>query len=470
MSGNDETHDAVKTPLGRVIGTPGEGATAELQSAGGDAFAAAILAGSERYELLSEVGRGGMGIVYRARDRETDEVVAIKVLRPEIAQDSSMMGRFKNELRLARKITHKNVCRIYDFHRTESSAYITMELIEGESLRQMLNVGGAMPLERGIDLARQICAALREAESQGVVHRDLKPENVMLDQSGTIKIMDFGVARSVNTGSTLTGAVLGTPAYMAPEQAEGKRVDHRADIYALGLVMYEMFTGIAAFAADTPVAIALKQIREMPVRPRKLEPSLPPALEKTILKCLEKSPGQRFQAVDELDAALATVLPVGGVIENPPVETPQFFLTAGPQELPSTPRHLVRTLLSLIQMLYLVFYLLALWKLHRLEYVVSQLLPGGGWMLVALIVVAAVAGMAVRLYLLTALAFDYRGLGEDFHRMFLLFLVVDELWALSPLLVAYKIGMGLAIAATVALAFLPFSQRTLMRMGYKSQT
>src|SRR5438874_189872 len=437
MSGNDETHDAVKTPLGRVIGTPGEGATAELQSAGGDAFAAAILAGSERYELLSEVGRGGMGIVYRARDRETDEVVAIKVLRPEIAQDSSMMGRFKNELRLARKITHKNVCRIYDFHRTESSAYITMELIEGESLRQMLNVGGAMPLERGIDLARQICAALREAESQGVVHRDLKPENVMLDQSGTIKIMDFGVARSVNTGSTLTGAVLGTPAYMAPEQAEGKRVDHRADIYALGLVM-----------------------------------SLPPALEKTILKCLEKSPGQRFQAVDELDAALATVLPVGGVIENPPAETPRrsFFLTAGPQELPSTPRHLVRTLLSLIQMLYLVFYLLALWKLHRLEYVVSQLLPGGGWMLVALIVVAAVAGMAVRLYLLTALAFDYKGLGEDFHRMFLLFLVVDELWALSPLLVAYKIGMGLAIAATVALAFLPFSQRTLMRMGYKSQT
>src|SRR5438046_10421521 len=121
----------------------------------------------------------------------------------------------------------------------------------------------------------------------------------MLDQSGTIKIMDFGVARSVNTGSTLTGAVLGTPAYMAPEQAEGKRVDHRADIYALGLVMYEMFTGIAAFAADTPVAIALKQIREMPVRPGRLEPSLPPPLEESILKCLAMSPGQRFQAVPD---------------------------------------------------------------------------------------------------------------------------------------------------------------------------
>jgi len=472
MPGPDDTHDAVKTPLDRVIGTPGGDATAELQSSGIDAFATAVLASSERYELLSEVGRGGMGIVYRARDRETDEVVAIKVLRTEVAQDSGMMERFKNELRLARKITHKNVCRIYDFYRTGASAYITMELIEGESLRQMLNHGGAMPVERGIHLARQICAALHEAHSQGIVHRDLKPENVMLNQSGTIKVMDFGVARSVNTGSTLTGAVLGTPAYMAPEQAEGKRVDNRADIYAFGLVLYEMFTGIAAFAADTPLAIALKQIREMPVRPRELEPSLPPALEKTILKCLDKSPGRRFQAVDELDAALAAVLAVGGVMENPTVETPRhsFFLTAGPQELPLTSRNLVLTLLSLIQMLYLVFYLLALWKLHRLEYVVSQLLPGGGRMLVALIVVAAVAGMAVRLYVLTALAFDYAGLGEDFHRMFLVFLVVDELWALSPLLVAYKIGMGLAIAATVALAFLPFSQRTLMRMRYKSGT
>jgi len=130
----------------------------------------------------------------------------------------------------------------------------------------------------------------------------------------------------------------------------------------------------------------------------------------------------------------------------------------------------VRTLLSLIQLLYLVFYLFALWKLHRLEYVVSQFLPGGAWLLVALIMLVAVVGIAVRLYVLTALAFDYRGLGEDFHRMFLLFLIVDEVWALSPLLVAYKIGMGLAIAATVALAFLPFSQRTLMRMGYRSQT
>src|SRR5881628_919404 len=231
MSGNDETHDAVKTPLGRVIGTPGEGATAELQSAGGDAFAAAILAGSERYELLGEVGRGGMGIVYRARDRETNEVIAIKVLRPEVAGDFSIVERFKNELKLARKITHKNVCRMYDLHLDGSAVYITMEFIEGQSLRQMLESGAELTVDRGIQVIRQICDALREAHNHGIVHRDLKPENVMVDQSGIVKIMDFGVARAPNMGRTVTGAILGTPAYMAPEQASGQRIDLRADIY-----------------------------------------------------------------------------------------------------------------------------------------------------------------------------------------------------------------------------------------------
>jgi serine/threonine protein kinase len=469
MFGHDDSHDGVKTPIGGLIENTEQETAAELDRTRLNVFAAAGLANSERFEVLSELGRGGMGIVYRARDRETSEVIAIKVLRPEIARDSHIMERFKNELRLARKITHKNVCRIYDLYRTETSVYITMELIEGESLRQILNRGGAMAVEVAIDLVRQICAGLHEARSQGIVHRDLKPENVMLDRFGTIKIMDFGVARSLNTGNTLTGAVLGTPAYMAPEQAEGRRVDHRADIYALGLVMYEMLTGVAAFAADTPVAIALKQIREMPVRPRDLEPSLPPALERTILKCLDKNPERRFQTVNELDSALAVVLPHGEVAKKPRIQSRRSsFLTAGTQELPIIPREFVRLYLALIQVLYLTFYLIALWKLHRLEYVANQVVPSGGWLLVPLIVVAAIVGIAVRLYMLTALVFDYSGIGDDFHRMFVVLLVVDELWALSPLLVAYKIGLGLAIAAAVALAFLPFSQRTLMRMGYKS--
>ncbi len=257
-----------------------------------------------RYDTLEEVGRGGMGVVYKARDRETGELVALKVLKPEIAADHKAMERFKNELRLARKITHKNVCRIHELLRFGDTVVISMEFVEGESLRHILGRTG-VSLRKGIQVAQQIGAGLREAHAQGVIHRDLKPENVMLDRAGNVKIMDFGVARSVEGGLTQAGALVGTPAYMSPEQAEGKTADHRADIYALGLVLYEMFTGVAAFQGDTPFAVALKQIHETPPPPRELEPALPAHLEKAVLKCLEKNPAKRFQSVDELEAALA---------------------------------------------------------------------------------------------------------------------------------------------------------------------
>ena len=257
-----------------------------------------------RYDLLGEVGSGGMGIVYKARDRETGELVALKILRPEIAADQRAMERFKNELRLSRKITHKNVCRVYEFNRTGGVAYISMEFVEGESLRAVLKRFGTLPVRKGIQIARQICAALREAHAQQVVHRDLKPENVMVDQNGNVKVMDFGIARSVEAGTTSTGAFIGTPAYMAPEQAEGKPVDRRADIYSFGLVLYEMFTGVPAFSGDTPLSVALKHIRETPPPPSQHDPTVPAPVERVILRCLEKDPAKRFQSVDELEAAL----------------------------------------------------------------------------------------------------------------------------------------------------------------------
>ena len=257
-----------------------------------------------RYQVMGEVSRGGMGIVYKARDRETGELLALKVLKPEIAADQAVMERFKNELRLARKITHKNVCRIYDFHRSNGTAYISMEYVEGESLRAVLNRFGGLPLRKALDLARQIAAALREAHGQGIVHRDLKPENVMVDPAGNVKVMDFGIALSTALPSSHTGTIVGTPAYMAPEQAEGRRVDARVDIYALGLLLYEMLTNHPAFSGDTPVAVALKQIREAPLPPRQLEPAIPVPVEQAILRCLEKDPAQRFQTVDEFERAL----------------------------------------------------------------------------------------------------------------------------------------------------------------------
>ena len=257
-----------------------------------------------RFEILGKLGRGGMGIVYKARDRETGEVVALKVLKPEIAAAADVVERFKNELRLARKITHKNVCRTHDLHRFGEVAVIAMESVEGESLRHILSRFAPLSVRKGTEWAGQICAALKEAHAQGIVHRDLKPENVMLDASGHVKVMDFGIARSLEVGATTTGSVVGTPAYMAPEQAEGKPVDHRADIYALGVMLYEMFTGETPFKGDTPVAVAFKQVHATPPRPRQLEPTLPEHIEQAILKCLEKDPAKRFTSAEELEAAL----------------------------------------------------------------------------------------------------------------------------------------------------------------------
>ena len=257
-----------------------------------------------RYEVLSQVGNGGMGVVYKVRDLETDEIVALKILKPEIASDPAVQENFKRELCLARKITHKNVCRIHDFSRSNGTAYASMEFIEGESLLSRLNRVGSLPVRQAFDIAQQICAGLREAHAQGIVHRDLKPANIMLDRNGIVKIMDFGVARLIQNTGPMTGTIVGTPAYMAPEQAELKAMGPWTDIYALGLLLYEMITGVQAFQGDTPVAIALMQIREYPKRPRRIIPSLSHPIEAAILKCLQKDPAKRFQSAGELQTAL----------------------------------------------------------------------------------------------------------------------------------------------------------------------
>jgi serine/threonine protein kinase len=270
----------------------------------------ALAALNQRYEILASAGHGSMGNVYKARDRETGETVALKLLKPEIASDQAMMDRFKNELLFARKITHKNVCRVYEFNRLGGVAYTSMEFVEGESLRSVLNRFGGLPQRKAVDLALQICSGLKEAHAQGIVHRDLKPENVMIDAQGNVKIMDFGIARSMEAGTRLTGSMVGTPAYMAPEQVAGKPVDYRTDIYSLGLMLYEMFTGSPAFRADNPVAVALKQMREEPPLPREVEPNVPVSAERIILKCLEKEPDRRFQSVADLESALNSPVPM----------------------------------------------------------------------------------------------------------------------------------------------------------------
>jgi serine/threonine protein kinase len=291
---------STQTPKADAAGlTAGQGIHSTLN------LTSAVLAAlGQRYDILSDAGCGSMGNVYKARDRETGETVALKLLKPEISSDAAMMERFKNELLFARKITHKNVCRVHEFNRINGIAYTSMEFVEGESLRSVINRFGAFSLRKGSDLALQICSGLKEAHAQGIVHRDLKPENVMIDGQGNVKIMDFGIARSMEAATRHTGSMVGTPAYMAPEQVAGKPVDYRTDIYSLGLMLYEMFTGAPAFTAENPVAVALKQMREAPPHPRTIEPMIPPALERAILKCLEKEPARRYQSVAELETAL----------------------------------------------------------------------------------------------------------------------------------------------------------------------
>jgi predicted Zn-dependent peptidase len=245
-----------------------------------------------------------MGIVYKARDRETGEVLAVKVLKPEIAADTQIIERFKNELRLAHQITHRNVARLYEFHRSGGAVHVSMEFVEGESLRSLLQRSGKLPVPQVLELARQLAAGLAEAHRQTIAHRDLKPENIMLSTHGELKVMDFGISRSFAADVTSTGGIVGTPAYMAPEQAEGRAVDHRTDIYAFGLILYEMFTGTPAFTGDTAVTLALKQIRERPKPPRTIDPTLPKHIEAAILCCLEKEPAKRFQSIEAAMQAL----------------------------------------------------------------------------------------------------------------------------------------------------------------------
>jgi len=268
-----------------------------------------------RYEIIEELGAGGMGRVYRAHDTKLNEEVALKLIKPEIAADKRTVERFHNEIKIARKISHKNVCRTHDLHEESRTLYLTMEYVRGEDLKSLIHRTKTLSVGTALAIARQMAEGLAEAHKLGIVHRDLKPGNVMIDKDGQAKIMDFGVARAMREkGITGAGAIIGTPEYMSPEQVEGKEADQRADIYALGIILFEMVTGRVPFEGETAFAIANKQKSELPPAPRKLVPQIPESLNKLILRCLEKDREKRHQTADELIADLAAVedaLPTG---------------------------------------------------------------------------------------------------------------------------------------------------------------
>ena len=259
---------------------------------------------AERYEIIEELGRGGMGRVYRVKDKKINEEVALKLIKPEIA-DSKTIERFGNELKMARKISHKNVCRMYHLSEESGTHYITMEYVPGETLKGMIRMTKQLSVGTAISIAKQICEGLGEAHRLGVVHRDLKPQNIMIDKQGNARIMDFGIARSLESdGTTRPGVLIGTPEYMSPEQTEFRDVDQRSDIYSSGILLFEMLTGRIPFEGETPISVAMKHKSEKPPNPAKLNPQIPENLSRIILTCLEKDREKRYQSVDKLLADL----------------------------------------------------------------------------------------------------------------------------------------------------------------------
>jgi eukaryotic-like serine/threonine-protein kinase len=267
-----------------------------------------------RYEVRQQLGQGGMGVVYRAYDRELQEAVAIKTLRPELVGDAALLERFKQEIRLARRISHPNVVRTHDLGESGGVYYITMEFVEGTALDEVLRRRGALPVPVILSIGRQLCRALEVAHAQGIVHRDIKPPNLVVDAQGFLKVMDFGIARLIEgrqapagPGLTAAGSVIGTPEYMAPEQLLGQAVDGRADVYASGVVLYECATGRRLFEGDSFASVLVKQVQEAPPDPRSITPGLPEALAAVLLKALAKDPSQRWESATALLHALETI-------------------------------------------------------------------------------------------------------------------------------------------------------------------
>jgi serine/threonine protein kinase/HEAT repeat protein len=309
----------------------------------GSALSATLRLGSViagRYEIQAQLGKGGMGVVYRAHDRLLDEQVAIKVLRPEVARDAEISRRFQSEIKLARRVSHKNVCRIHEYGEDQGLRYISMEYMQGVDLRQVIRERGGLPTDEAFASALQIADGLSAIHDVGVIHRDLKTPNIMRDTRGQIRLMDFGIAKewgAAAASATATGLVMGTPEYMSPEQARGEKIDFRSDIYALGIVIFELFTGRLPFRAETPLATILKHLQEAPPLDGPEGVRIPPPVREVLRKALAKNPNERHTTVEELGQAMREARAGRGADPQHAIETMMSASAPSPTTYIPTP-------------------------------------------------------------------------------------------------------------------------------------
>src|SRR5215204_6057885 len=261
-----------------------------------------------RYRIIRRLGSGGMADVYSAEDTQLGREVALKVLYRRFAEDAEFVERFRREASSAAGLQHPNVVQVFDRGEWDGTYYIAMEFLEGRNLKQIVRDHGPLEPALAVDIVLQILKAARFAHRRGIVHRDIKPHNVIVDDDGRAKVTDFGIARAGASDMTETGSIMGTAQYLSPEQAQGQPVDARADLYSIGIVLYELLTGAPPFDADSPVTIALKQVSEEPLPPRQRNPAVPPALDAVVLRALRKDPADRYQDADAFIAALESAL------------------------------------------------------------------------------------------------------------------------------------------------------------------
>ncbi len=422
------------------------------------------------YRIGPLLGQGGMAEVYRAHDTRLHRDVALKVLHSADLLDRERLERFYREAQILAAVNHPNIASVYGFEEANGICALVLELVEGETLSERISRQPEIPVEIILDISSQIAAALDAPHSKGIIHRDLKPSNIKITPGGIVKVLDFGIAKLLQSADEETdrrttisrqNVVLGTVAYMSPEQARGWAIDTRTDIWAFGCVLYEMLAGVPAFQGETPTDIVVKIASEEPDWGRLSGAgTTSQTLQRIARKCLQKVSTSRYQSVRELAADIDAARPVAvRPHESSAIsaQSPEPFVMPGKA---------ARPLFLLTQSGYLALYAAAMFYIDSIGEILSTDFLVTGQIGVVVTIILAVCGIAVRVYLISAVGWGHPAAGDKFHTLFPALLILDGLWAASPLLLWRHIGYGIAFTCVAMMAYVPFAQRTMIRSLY----